>query len=157
MEVKWKQIVIYSLLIVVLFFGIYNFRNLSLAFLGYGPGLQDFSKNITNGYVLYRTSSHEIFVAPENGWNDKVEIIPSKVLKVNYYNEFILVERQGLKMRKPNDSLDLYKIPDENVMNYWILDTKKNYSFKNLTRIEFQEKLKLLKIPEVKLIDVYDY
>lgn len=125
---------------------------------GFGPGIQDFTKSLTGRYNLYRNSSHMIFIAPEDGWSDEDAIIPSKVIKVNTYDEFIVAERQGLKMRNPNDSLDGYEIPDPDVMDYWILNTDKNYVLKNLSNYDFKKKLDSLKIPvNIKLIDVYEY
>ena len=127
-------------------------------FFGYGPGMQDFSKNITNNYVLYRNSAREIFIAPSDGWNDEISIIPSKVLKINHYKDFIIAERQGLKRRNPTDSLDTYEIPDERVKDFWILNTENNWALKNMTKVEYQNKLDSLKIPvNIKLIDVYKY
>lgn len=126
--------------------------------IAFGPGVQDFSRNLTGGYMLYRTSAHEIFVAPEDGWNSKTAIIPSKVIKVNVYNEFIIAERQALKRINPKDSLDTYEIPDENVKDFWILNTNKNYVLGNLKNNDFNRKLDSLHIPvTVKLVDIYKY
>jgi hypothetical protein len=154
-----------SLIIIVIFsiiafavFGILSSRNLPRIAFGYGPGMQDFTKNITNGYVLYRNSKEDIFVAPNDGWNDEIEIIPSKVLKLNEYKDYIVAERQGLKRQNPNDEQDKYKISDEKVIDYWILDTENNIALKNLNKHEFKTKLESLKIPRnIGLIDVYEY
>lgn len=125
---------------------------------GFGPGIQDFTKGLTGHYNLYRNSSHTIFIAPEDGWSDEDAIIPSKVIKVNTYDEFIVAERQGLKKRNPKDSLDGYEIPDTNVVDYWILNTDRNYVLKNLNKYDFKKKLDSLKIPRnIKLPDVYEY
>lgn len=107
---------------------------------------------------MLRNSAHEVFIAPADGWNSEVAIIPSKVLKVNTYKEFIIAERQGLKRRNPKDSLDGYEIPDEKVKDYWILNTDKNYVLKNLKITDLQKELESLKIPtDIELIDVYKY
>ncbi|WP_396149829.1 DUF3997 domain-containing protein [Flavobacterium sp.] len=124
----------------------------------FGPGVQDFSTDLTGNYAIFRNSAHEIKITPKDGWNDKTAIIPSKVLKVNVYENFIIAERQGLKKRSPNDSLDSYEIPDEKVRDYWILNTSKNYVIGNLKFNTFQKKLDSLSIPkDIKLIDVYSY
>ncbi len=144
----------------VFFFTIYfsHLKSLTLPFHAYGPGVHDFKKSLTGGYVLQRTSSHIIFVAPEDGWNSEIEIIPSKVIRINKYNEFIIAERQGLKKRSPNDCLDSYEIPNEKIQDYWILDTDKNYAYKNLSFNEFCKMKKLLKIPNnVQLVDIYEF
>jgi len=125
---------------------------------GYGPGVHDFSKNLTGGYALTRTSAHEILIAPKDGWNSEIAIIPSKVVKVNTYKEFIIAERQGLKKRNTTDSFDGYEIPNENIKDYWILNTDENYVIKNLKFNNFKRKLDSLKIPnKINLIDVSEY
>lgn len=124
----------------------------------FGPGIQDFSTQLTGKYSIFRTSAHNITVTPNDGWNDTIAIIPSKVIKVNVYENFIVAERQGLKRRTPNDNLDSYKIPDEKVKDYWILNTTKNYVIGNLNFSDFQKKLDSLNIPKnIELIDVYEY
>lgn len=124
----------------------------------FGPGIQDFSTQLTGNYSIFRTSAHNITVTPNDGWNDTIAIIPSKVIKVNVYGNFIVAERQGLKRRTPNDKLDSYKIPDEKVKDYWILNTTKNYLIGNLSFSDFQKKLDSLNIPKnIELIDVYEY
>lgn len=134
-----------------------NVKNPFFSF-AYGPGVQDFQKNITGKYVLYRTSAHEIFIAPNDGYNSEIEIIPSKVLKLNDYKEYIIAERQGLKRRSLNDSLDAYEIPNENVKDYWILNTDKNFVLKEMNYSTYQKKLDSLGIPKnIKLIDIYKY
>ena len=159
-----KRILKVSLLFIGLFLlllAINNFRNSRTSIFpsfGFGPGVQDFTKNLTGAYTLFRNSAHEIFIAPEDGYNSEIAIIPSKVLKVNTYREFIIAERQGLKRRNPKDSLDGYEIPDEKIKDYWILNTDKNYVLKNLKFNDFKKKLESLKIPsDIDLIDVYKY
>lgn len=120
----------------------------------YGPGYQDFSKSITNNYELFRTSSDNIIIVPSDGWNDEIATIPSKVLRLNDYEDFIVAERQGLIKESQNE----IETPDENVIDYWILDTENNWVLKNLNFSEFQKKLDSLKIPRnIELIDVYEY
>lgn len=124
----------------------------------YGPGVQDFTKNLPNGYIVFRASSHQIKIVPEDGWNDKVPIIPTKVLKLNTYNEYVLAYRQGLKEKFPNNMSDSYMIPNPNEFDFWILDTKTPKVYNNLKKSEFDQIKKDLKIPElIKLIDVYKF
>lgn len=138
-----------SFLIIILFLSIISCL---------GPGLQDFSTDLINNYSINRTSPHNIMITPKDGWNNKIAIIPTKVLKVNIYNNFIIAERQGLKKRSPDDTQDNYEIPDEKIKDYWILNTAKNYVLGNLKFSTFQKKLDSLNIPKnIKLIDVYDY
>lgn len=145
--------------IILIGLGINYTRNSSGYFsFNYGPGSQDFSKKIIGNYSLHRTSANEIFITPNDGYNQEIPIVPSKVLKINNYNEYILAERQALKRRSPNNITDTYQVPDEKIKDYWILNTQKNYVLKNLSYEMFQKKLDSLNIPKkIKLVDVYNY
>lgn len=161
MKTKTIKLLLFLLGIILLLLIIGLFRSSRVSILpsfGFGPGVEDFTKNLTGDYNLYRNSSHEVFVAPNDGWNDEIAIIPSKVIKLNTYKEFIIAERQGLKLRNPNDSLDGYEIPDEKVKDYYILNTDENYVLKNLKLNDFKKKIESLEIPkDIELVDVYKY
>lgn len=158
MQTRKLVILFLGIALLILIIGFARSSRTAFFSFGLGPGVQDFTKDLTGAYNLYRNSAHEVFIAPSNGWNDEIAIIPSKVIKVNIYKEFIIAERQGLKRRNPNDSLDGYEIPDEKVKDYWILNTDKNYVLKNLKLNDFKKKMESLTIPkEIKLVDIYDY
>ena len=74
------------------------------------------------------------------------------------YNEFIVAERQGLKRRSSKDSLDTYEIPDENVKDFWILNTDKNEVWGRLSGDGLKRKLDSLHITAtIELVDIYRY
>lgn len=149
--IKIKYIVLTCFVIVILT-GFFLFTRIP-----FGPGIYDFTKEVTGDYVLYRTSSNSVFIAPEDGWNDKIPTIPEKVIRLNDYNDFIIAERQELKPRKL-DRNDSYMIPDESKISYCILDTDKKYVLKNLNKNQFKRKLDSLGIPnQIELIDIYEY
>ncbi|WP_459213187.1 DUF3997 domain-containing protein [Aquimarina rhabdastrellae] len=130
----------------------------SCDFSSFGPGSQDFTKELPNGYMIFRSSSHQIQIVPEDGWGNETPIIPTKVLKLNIHDEFVIAYRQGLMERSPNDPNDSYMLPDPNKFDYWILDTKTPKSYGNLTKNNFEKTKIELKIPKsIKLIDVYEY
>lgn len=145
-----------GIVLIIFLFGLVRNSKLAIAFLGsFGPGIQDFSKNLTGGYKLYRNSSVDIFIAPDGGWDDETAIIPSKILKVNTYKNFIVAERENVKGGLPNDGLNNHKSLDK---DFWILNTDKNHVQKKLSMNEYRRKLDSLKIPEnIELIDVYKY
>ncbi|MBO9690632.1 DUF3997 domain-containing protein [Chryseobacterium sp.] len=154
---KYVKIVLFFCGLIVAISIVSFFQNQRTLF-AFGPGVQDFSKKLTGGYTLYRNSAHEIFAAPDDGWNSEASIIPSKIININVYNEFIVAERQGLKRRNPNDSLDTYEIPDESIKDFWILNTDKNYVLGNLNKTDFKRKLDSLHIPAgIELVDIYKY
>lgn len=131
---------------------------LTSTFSCFGPGVQDFSTELTGNYSIFRTSAHNIMITPNDGFNDEIAIIPSKVLRVNVFKNFIVAERQGLKRRSPNDNSDTYKIPDEKIKDYWILNTDENFVIGNLKFDSFKKKLDSLNIPsDIMLIDVNEY
>lgn len=146
-----NKILIFSFVLVLIIGAISLFILPKYAF---GPGIQDFSKNITNDYELVRSSSHNIIIVPDDGWNNEIAIIPSKVLRLNDYEDYIIAERQGLTGKSQYE----IETPDENVKDYWILDTENNWVLKNLNFSDFQRKLDSLKIPkDIELVDVSEY
>ena len=158
MRTKKLLLFFLGIALLILMIGFARSSRTALFSFGLGPGIQDFTKDLTGGYTLHRNSAHEVFIAPNDGWNDEIAIIPSKVVRLNIYKEFIIAERQELKRRNPNDSLDSYEIPDENVKDYWILNTDKNYVLKNLKLNDFKKKMESLEIPkDNELIDIYEY
>ncbi|MDR2236136.1 MAG: DUF3997 domain-containing protein [Chryseobacterium sp.] len=155
---KFFKIVLFFLAIVLLiiFVGVMRSSNIRIPFLPvFGPGIQDFTKDLTGSYKLYRNSSSDVFIAPDGGWDDKTAIIPSKVLRVNTYENFIIAEREVIKSRLSDDNLSYQKTSDK---DFWILDTDKNYVLKNLNFHEYTRKRDSLKIPQnIEFIDVYIY
>ncbi|MGO4770537.1 DUF3997 domain-containing protein [Flavobacterium sp. W22_SRS_FK3] len=123
-----------------------------------GPGIQDFEKPLTDNYTLNRVSSYEICISPKGGWNDNEEIIPSKVVKLNVFENYIIVQRLESEDEKPYDSVDYNKTFTKDRYDYWIIDSDKKQIFKKLSYSQFLTKLDSLKIPKnLKLIDVYEY
>ena len=53
-----------------------------------GPGQADFSARLAGDYFVYRTSAHQIMVAPEI-WNDKTPMIPTKVVDCALDRHFV--------------------------------------------------------------------
>ncbi|MCS4300769.1 DUF3997 domain-containing protein [Chryseobacterium sp. BIGb0232] len=145
-----------GIVLIIIFVGLGRCSNIRIPLLPvFGSGIQDFSKDLPGGYKLYRNSSIDIFIVPDGGWDDETAIIPSKILKMNTYKNFIVAEREEVKNKPYNDSLNHQKTLDK---DFWILDTGKNYVLKNLPFHEYIRKLDSLKIPRnIELIDVYEY
>lgn len=79
-----------------------------------GPGWQDFTYDVGAGYVLQRTSPHEVIIRPTGPAYDKPTIGP-KVVGLAWNDEFILARRQSL-------GPDL--TPVDASFDYWILETR---------------------------------
>lgn len=142
--------------LVILSIGFIRSSSIKVPFLPvFGPGIYDFTKNLTGGYQLYRNSSVDVFIAPAGGWNDETAVIPSKVLKVNTYKGFIIAEREVVRDSQFNSKLNSQEISDK---DFWILGTDKNLVLSNLNFDEYTKKLDSLGIPKnIELIDVYKY
>lgn len=138
----------------------------------FGPGALDYSYDVAGDYQLVRSSAHEIKVTPKSGWTEDTPIIPSKVVEIAWDKKFVIAKQQGLKRKYPDNPDNTYMEPDENVINYWILDTEKPYGplnekEKNLlkpkiygpfNKEQFKEQRSLLKVPEVLILkDVKSY
>ena len=124
----------------------------------FGPGTQDYGYNVGTGYKLVRTSGHQISVIPENG-NDgtKPEIKP-KVVQIAWNEQFVMVKQFGLKRAYPDNPNNTYEVPDENQVQYFILDTIQLELYGGYDLNEFSEKRKLLGISDdIKLKDVNSY
>ena len=149
-----KSVTILIIIIVLIgFIGIFVLLKFN-----FGPGVQDFSKNLTGNYQVYRMSENNVFIAPKDVWSSEDAIIPEKVVRLNEYKNFIIAERQGLKRRSSEDSNDTYLIVDSNILDYWILDTKKKFVIEKLNKQQFEIKLDSLGIPgKTELINVYNY
>lgn len=124
-----------------------------------GPGIDDFSADLLDSYTLNRTSAHQVYIAWQGCVDDSLPRIPTKVLECAVHAPFILGKRQGLMRRSNYGPNDAYEIPDPNVLDYWILDTRKpGNAFGPMNFEDFVAKRKSLDIPEsVTLRDVYTY
>jgi len=122
-----------------------------------GPGIQDFEKPLTDNYTLNRASPEDICISPKEGWSDDEEIIPSKVVKLNVFENYIIAQRLESEDEKPYDGID-HKTSDKDRYDYWIIDSDKKQILKKLSYSQFLTKLDSLKIPRnVKFIDVYEF
>ena len=109
----------------------------------FGPGHQDYSKPIQNGYSLYRSSAHEVFVSPET-WGENTPRIPSEIIRINHYKTFVIAERQVATVQEKTD--------------YWILNTKEPMVWGGMTKEEMNNKMDSLQIPtsiQLLAVDVY--
>jgi hypothetical protein len=124
---------------------------------GFGPGASDFSAKLSNGYFVYRTSAHQIMIAPDT-WSDSTPIIPTKVVELDHDDHFVIAKQQVLERRSPNNPQDTYEQPKPDTFNYWILDLKTPKVFGPLTLDEWNtERTSLGVDPKLQLHDVYDY
>ena len=122
-----------------------------------GPGAEDFSATLPNGYFIHRTSAHQIMVAP-SGWNESTPIIPTKVVELDHDSTWVIAKQQHLRRRSPSNPKDKYEEPDPGVFSFWILNTSTPQVWGPLTEAEFVAKRAELGIdPGLQLHDVYDY
>ena len=121
---------------------------------GFGPGLSDYSYNVANNYMLVRSSGHEIKVVPIDGWTNEDEIIPAKVIEIDWNDRYIIAKQAGLKVESSNSN---YEIPDPTKIYYWILDTNEMKRYGPYSENEFNNKLIEFKLTDLRLKDVESY
>ncbi|WP_159778007.1 DUF3997 domain-containing protein [Flavobacterium sp. 9AF] len=123
-----------------------------------GPGTQDFQKSLTNNYNLNKSSSANIIISPKEGYINEEEIIPTKVVGVNVYENYIIAQRLVLENEKLNGNISNNKIAKKNSYDFWIIDSEKKQILKKLSYSQFLIKCDSLKIPRsINLVDIYTY
>ena len=119
---------------------------------------QDFQAVLLGPYTLNRTSAHQVYISPNGDLDPTAPGIPKKVLECGVHAPFIIGKRQGLRARSESAE-DTYEIPDPNVIDYWIVDTRGNGKvFGPSSLDEFNSRRRDLGIPDsVKMENVYSY
>ena len=124
---------------------------------GFGPGAADFSAPLPHGYFIYRSSAHQVKVAPRS-WDASTPIIPSEIVELDHDDTFVIAKQQHLRRRSPNNPSDTYEEPDPGMFSYWILKLSVPKVWGPLTFADFEAKRTELGVPRtLKLHDVYDY
>ena len=125
--------------------------------LAYGPGVSDFSAELSNDYFIHHTSAHQIVVAPIS-FNDETPIIPTRVIEVGYDQNFIVAKQQLLERLNPDTPNDGLLAPIPDAFQYWILDFQAEKFHGPLTLEDYRSKRTTLGVPEtIQLSSVYDY
>lgn len=89
----------------------------------FGPGMEDYSYSVGTGYILVRTSGHQISVIPKDGNDGTKPEIKAKIVQIAWDTRYVIAKQVGLKKAYPNNPNNSYEIPDESVVQYFILDT----------------------------------
>jgi hypothetical protein len=122
---------------------------------GFGPGANDFSYALAGKYQLWRTSAHQVMIAPT--YTSETPIIPAKVIEVAWDSRFILAKRQELKRRSqsPNDT---YMEPLDGQFDYWIIDVSGPTLYGPFDESAFRAKRREIAVPDsLHLKDVYAF
>ncbi len=118
------------------------------------PGYSDYRYNLINGYILVRSSKHEIVIVPEDGWQSDEQIISAKVVEVAWNDRYVIAKQYGLKLE--NDYND-YEIPDKSKVYYWILDTEQQKRYGPYNKKEFDNELRNYNLENLTLKNVEYY
>ena len=126
-----------------------------LIFINLGPGVSDYEYKVGNGsYTLHRNSTDVIYIAPNNGYSSKTEIIPEKIVEVAWNNRYVIAKQYRMK----KESLDkTYEIPDESIVNYWILDTEMKIIYGPFSYEEFLLNVQKFDLTNLELKPPIDY
>lgn len=123
----------------------------------FGPGMEDYSYTVGSGYMLVRTSGHQISVVPIDGNDGTKPEIKAKVVQIAWNERYVTAKQLGLKKAYPDNPNNSYEVPDENVVQYFILDTIDLKLYGGFNFDEFQQQEKELGISEMVLKDVNSY
>ncbi len=121
------------------------------------PGQYDYSYDIVNNFELIRSSAHDITIIPKDRYSTENEIIPTKVVEVAWNNRYVIAKQYGMKKAYPEEADNTYEIPDETVVNYWILDTENKERYGPFSYEEFSTKLQEFNLTNLQLKPVTEY
>ena len=122
-----------------------------------GPGSSDYSYHVAGNYIVFRSSTNDIKVIhdPADSYAGTTPQIPSKVIEIAWDDKIIIAKQQGLKEKSKGSG---YMIPDDNVLNYWILDTEAYNIYGPFNKEDFINQRKKLKVSdslELKSVESY--
>jgi hypothetical protein len=117
----------------------------------FGPGVLDFSADLPGNCYIWRSSAHQISV------EGNIEI-PPKIIELDHDQKHLIVKRQLLKRRTPQNANDTYMEPDPGAYEYYIAEFASGTLYGPFDSIQFEgERLRLEVSPKLQLHDVYDY
>ena len=98
-----------------------------------------------------RMSKNNVIIVPDrNGWASTDPQVPSKVVSLNSYDNFIIAKREVLDY----DTTATNQIH----FDYWIIETRSGQVWQNNSEQRFTQVFDSLDISEAPIfIDVYDY
>lgn len=106
-----------------------------------GPGLGDYEYDIAGSYKVIRTSVHEVSITT---LGSSKTVVPAKVVEIAWDQKFIIAKQ--LPLIKNDDSN--VPIPDENTINFWIIDTSDAKVYGPLANEDFEKNKLTLGVPE---------
>ena len=124
----------------------------------FGSGMEDYSYTVGSGYMLVRTSGHQISVVPIDENDGTKPEIKAKVVQIAWDERYVRAKQLGLKKAYSDNPNNSYEVPDENVVKYFILDTIDLKLYGEFNFDEFQQQEKELRIAEKMVLkDVDSY
>lgn len=150
-----KKIALVTFIIILL--GIISGLLVFAFIIGVSSGQYDYSYDIVNDFELIRSSAHEIRIIPKTGYATENEIIPAKVIEIAWNNRYVIAKQYGMKKAYPEEADNTYEIPDETVVNYWILDTENKERNGPFSYEEFSIKLQEFNLTNLQLKPVTYY
>jgi Protein of unknown function (DUF3997) len=119
MKIKNKPILIMFLLMMFLLISIPFILIRCNVFMFHGNA--DYTYPVAGKYILVKSSANDVKIVPNSSYDANTPLIPSKVIEVAWNDKIIIAKQQGLKEKSKGSG---YMIPDDSIINYWILDTK---------------------------------
>lgn len=118
---------------------------------GIGPGVQDYSSVLNADCELHRNSVHEIFIRC-HGIENRIE---PKVVSVGWSDDYVIAKTNPVSKRKyPNNPNNTYKIPDTDIVHWWVFDLNQKILIGPLdSEQEFNNELNEKEIYGIEMVD----
>jgi hypothetical protein len=121
---------------------------LSVGFLGFGPGLADYEYRIASSCVLNRYSAHEVNIDCD-GINKRID---SEVFNVGWNDIYLIALSHPLTKPAVNNPNCQNCEPDSSITYWWIRDLTNKKAYGPMSEVEFEQKKKELRIPDISLM-----
>lgn len=111
---------------------------LSVATVGIGPGLTDFTADFGNGCKLIQSSAHTIRITID-GRFDEDRWVPAEVVACGFDRQFVIAKQQ---------QLDAKDNPISGSYQFWIIDCSQKQRYGPFSDVEFAAQRKKLGVPD---------
>ena len=95
------------------------------------------SVSLPDGYYVFQGSKNQVVIARKHNYPYTPQVL-AKVIGVWWNDRFIVAKRNPLVRRSPERPDDTTMIPDETIVEYWIIDTGRESLTGPLTKSELE-------------------
>ncbi|WLR41293.1 DUF3997 domain-containing protein [Bacillus carboniphilus] len=121
-------------------------------------GLGDYQADLGENYQIFRSSADNVKITYNNDTENNSSyqnVIPEKVIAVNYNENCIIAKQVGMKRNEENPNSE-YEVPDETDQNHWIVEKSTTAAIGPLNEEEYNLKLDELNLDlELKSVESF--